>query len=183
VKATLTGTTLLKTAGCDGCESTAVSQQMIASGNGYLEIVDRNTNKGARIGLMRSGKSVSAAKIDYAIDPCVNGTLSVRERGRYRAETTCRAGDVFRVAVENGAVNYYKNGAVIYRSRVAPVHPLVAAVSLISLGASVTDAVIATAPAATPGAPFAKKAKKNPGECRFKSQARNRRSHDSAAAK
>src|SRR5215813_1597333 len=148
VKATLTGTTLLKTAGCDGCESTAVSQQMIASGNGYLEIVDRNTNKDARIGLMRSGKSVSAVNIDYAIDPCVNGTISVRELGSYRTETTCRAGDKLRVAVENGAVNYYKNGAVIYRSRVAPVYPLVAAASLISLDASVSDAVIATAPTA-----------------------------------
>jgi fibronectin type III domain protein len=149
VKATLTGTTLLKTAGCDGCESTAVSKQMIASGNGYLEIVDRNTNKDARIGLMRSGKSVYAVNIDYAIDPCVNGTVSVRELGRYRTETTCRAGDDFRVAVENGAVNYYKNGAVIYRSRVAPVYPLVVAVSLISLDASVSDAVIVTVPTAT----------------------------------
>jgi len=153
VGATLTGTTLLKTDGCDGCESTAVSQQMIASGNGYLEIVDPNTNKNTRIGLMQSGKSVSAANIDYAIDPCVNSTVSIRELGIYRTEKTCQAGDVFRVAVVNGAVKYYKNGAVIYRSRVAPVYPFVVAVSLISLDASISNAVIATAPTAIVAAP------------------------------
>src|SRR6266540_3826841 len=35
VNATSTGATLKKTAGCDGCASTAVSQQVITSGNGY----------------------------------------------------------------------------------------------------------------------------------------------------
>ncbi|MGH7731014.1 MAG: hypothetical protein ACRENJ_07160 [Candidatus Eiseniibacteriota bacterium] len=61
----------------------------------------------------------------------------------YRADTTAAAGDVFRVAVESGAVKYSKNGAVFYTSGAAPVYPLRGDASLEDLSASVTNAVIA----------------------------------------
>ncbi len=153
VKATLTGNTLKKTAGCDGCESTAVSQQMITSGNGYLEVPAIPMNSNWRIGLMRAGQRTTQNNIDFAIGVCNNGSLSIRERGVYRTETACRAGDIFRIAVENGAVKYYKNGAAFYQSRVAPAYPLVAAVTLFSLNASVSNITIATTPTLVGTAP------------------------------
>lgn len=145
VKAISIGTGPEKPAGCDGCGSTAVSQQRITSGNGYLEVVANEANQNGRIGLMLGGKPVSGANIDYAIGLCNGARVSIRERGRYRTQTTCRTGDVFRVAVEDGVVKYYKNGAVIYQSRVAYAYPLVAAVALFNPNASVPNAVIATA--------------------------------------
>src|SRR5262249_16746141 len=143
VKATLTGSTLQKTSGCEGCESTAVSRQIIWSGNAYLEIPILETGKNGRIGLMRSGRLVSTNNIDYSISLCSEGGLAIRERGIYRAEASCAPGDLFRIAVEAGVVKYYKNGAVIYQSRAAAAQPLVAAVTLTSLNASVTNVMIA----------------------------------------
>lgn len=148
VNATLTGTTLRKTAGCEGCESTAISQQMITSGNGYLEIAASGMEKEGRIGLMLGNRTASASNIDYAIG-FSGGLVSIRERGVYRMEMASQKGDVFRIAVENGVVKYYKNGAEIYRSRVVPTYPLVSAVALWTLKSSVTNVVIASSPAAT----------------------------------
>jgi hypothetical protein len=54
--------------------------------------------------------------------------------------------DVFRVAIENGVFKYYRNGARIYQSLIAPGYPLVAAASLINLDATVTNAMILATP-------------------------------------
>ena len=43
-------------------------------------------------------------------------------------------------------VKYYRNGARIYQSLVAPGYPLVAAASLINLNATVTNAMIVATP-------------------------------------
>ena len=153
VKATLSGTTLRKTAGCDGCESTAISQQMITAGSGYLEVPAYNANKEGRVGLMYVGRKVSSANIDYAVGVCTNGSISVRERGIYRMDTTCQTGDKFRIAIENGAVNYYKNGAVIYKSRVAPTYPLIAVEALFNIDASISNVVIDAGPTVIVSAP------------------------------
>src|SRR5262245_52398150 len=144
VNATLTGTTLEKTAGCDGCASTAISQQAITSGNGYLEFTASEMTKERLVGLLRSDRASGAFDIDYAISLGANGGMAIRERGQYRMDMRYQTGDVFRVAIENGVVAYYRNGARIYQSLIAPGYPLVAAASLINLNATVTNAVIAT---------------------------------------
>jgi len=144
VNASLSGTTIQKTSGCESCEATAVSAQILSSGNGYLEIPTIQMDKNGWIGLMRSDRPASVANIDYAIGICAAGSLSVRELGAYRTETTCQPEDIFRVAVEAGAVKYYKNGEMIYQSSLASTQPLVVAVALSSPDASVTDAVIGT---------------------------------------
>ncbi|HKQ74284.1 MAG TPA: fibronectin type III domain-containing protein [Blastocatellia bacterium] len=144
VNAALTGTTLEKTAGCDGCVSTAVSQQVITSGNGYLEFTASEMTKERSVGLMRSDRASSALDIDYAVSLGSDGGMAIRERGQYRMDMRYQTGDVFRVAVENGVVAYYRNGARIYQSLTAPGYPLVAAASLVSLNATISNAVITT---------------------------------------
>jgi len=144
VNATLTGTTIEKTSGCEWCEATAVSAQLLSSGNGYLEVPTLQMDKNGWIGLMRSDRLASVANIDYAIGICAAGRLSIRELGTNRTETTCQPEDIFRVAVDAGAVKYYKNGMMIYQSSVASTQPLVVAVALSSPNASVTDAMIGT---------------------------------------
>jgi hypothetical protein len=57
------------------------------------------------------------------------------------------AGDVFRIAIEGGAVRYYRNGALLYASGVAPTYPLVLDAALHSMGATVQDAYIANSSA------------------------------------
>jgi hypothetical protein len=54
--------------------------------------------------------------------------------------------NVFRIAIKNGVVRYYRNGARIYQSLIAPGCPLSAAALTINLNATVTDAVIVATP-------------------------------------
>jgi hypothetical protein len=146
VNATSTGATLKKTAGCDGCASTAVSQQVITSGNGYVEFTASETTKERSVGLTNSARTGPTFNIDYAITLGANGGMAIRERGLYRMDMRYQANDVFRIAIENGVVRYYRNGARIYQSLVAPDYPLVAAASLINLNATVTNAMIVATP-------------------------------------
>jgi hypothetical protein len=146
VNATSTGATLKKTAGCDGCASTAVSQQVITSGNGYVEFTASEMTKERSVGLINSARTGPTFNIDYAIALGADGGMAIRERGLYRMDMRYQANDVFRIAIENGVVRYYRNGARIYQSLVAPDYPLVAAASLINLNATVTNAMIVATP-------------------------------------
>jgi hypothetical protein len=135
---------LAKTSGCDGCAATAISQQTITSGSGYLEFVASEVGKTRWTGLMQSQKTISRANLDFAI---VLGTeASVYEQGRYKTEVPLRTGDVFRIAVGGGQVKYYKNGALFYTSSLPPGFPLVAGAFIDNLGGTVSNAVIFDGP-------------------------------------
>jgi hypothetical protein len=150
VKLDQSGSTLTKNAGCSGCESTAVSQQIISSGNGYFQFVADETNKERWIGLMQSGKTAQAMNINYTFLLGGVGTTSVRENGVYRMETTYKVGDVFRIVVQNKVVRYYKNNILIYQSQVPDSTPLVAAASVLDLGGTVSGGVISTSSSEAP---------------------------------
>lgn len=85
------------------------------------------------------GTDTQAADIDFAIRM---GQAEVRENNVYRADTTFAAGDLFKVAVEGGVVKYSKNGVVFYTSTVAPTYPLLVDSSLLSAGATITNATM-----------------------------------------
>jgi hypothetical protein len=137
---------LTKTAGCDGCISTAYSRQTINGGDGYLDVTATETHLFRRVGLMPAGKTVSLPELSYAIG-LWHGVAEVRERGVYKGETRFQPGDVFRIAIEGGKVKFYKNGALFHSSAMAPSYPLMAAVSLVSSKSTIGKAVIASTPA------------------------------------
>jgi hypothetical protein len=139
------GATLTKNAGCTGCESTAVSQQVLPSGNGYFQFTAAETNKERWIGLMQDGKTIAARNLNYSFVLGGVGITSIRENGVYRLETTYKAGDVFKIAVENKVVRYYKNNVLIYQSLVPATTPLVAGASVLELGGTVSNGMISTA--------------------------------------
>ena len=148
VRVTSTGTTLRKTSGCDGCQDAgAVSVQTIPSGNGYVEFTVSETNTHRVIGLSNGNTDTTRADIDFALNLWPGGNADVRENGVYRsAETSYASGDVFRVAVEAGAVNFYKNGVRIYRSTVPPVYPLLVDTSFFTFGGTLTSVVLGRTP-------------------------------------
>ena len=55
---------------------------------------------------------------------------------------TYATGDVFRVALVNGVVQYSKNGTLLYTSAVTPILPLFADTSFYSPGATLGNVVI-----------------------------------------
>ncbi|HEX3529026.1 MAG TPA: hypothetical protein VH988_18370 [Thermoanaerobaculia bacterium] len=142
VNATATGGSLQKAGGCDGCDDAgAVSQQQIAAGDGAVSFTGTETSTLRYVGLSHGNTDTHAADIDFAIR-MGQGYVEVRENNVYRADTTFAAGDLFKVAVQGGVVKYSKNGVVFYTSTVAPTYPLLVDSSLLSAGATITNATM-----------------------------------------
>jgi hypothetical protein len=163
VKVTVTGNSLQKTAGCEGCaDAGAVSFQSIASGDGYVELVASETNTSRAIGLTRGNIDTSLTGIDFALLFLKNAYVEVRENAAYKTDIAYATGDKFRIAVVNNKVEYRKNGVLFHTSAGTPVYPLLADTSLWSLNSTLSKAVISQpptiavsscAPAPAPAAP------------------------------
>lgn len=132
------GAAIQKSSGCDGCPDAGGATTTALSADGLLELTASETDTQRVIGLSHGNADTSRADIDFALQFWPGGTVDVRENGAYRnAETSYAPGDVFRIAVESGIVDYYKNGALFYRSGVAPTFPLCVDTALFDVGATI----------------------------------------------
>ncbi len=142
VNVSIDGTTLQKSGGCDGCDDAgARSEQEIDSPGGYVEFTIGELNTFWIAGLSNGNGSPSYAGIDYAIRFNGAGGADVLQNGNYRGGDTAYApGDIFRISVAYGRVQFWRNGALLYTSRTAPTYPLVLDVAFGSVGASLNSA-------------------------------------------
>jgi hypothetical protein len=162
VNATTAGDVLQKTAGCDGCEDAgAASQSTINLGDGFVEFTVGETDTFWAGGLSHADADTTIADIDFAWRFNGAGWADVLENGVYQSggDTPYAAGDVFRVAVVGGKIQYSRNGTLLRESQTAsPQYPLLLDVSLGSLGATVNNARIGVADPPPPGGGFMEKA-------------------------
>jgi glucose/arabinose dehydrogenase/subtilisin family serine protease len=142
VNATVTGA-MLQQSGCNGCVGGAVSVQAITSGDGYVEFTVAEVNTQRAAGLSTGNTDATAADIDFAIHFNGAGSAEVRENDIYRWDTPYVSGNVFRVAVVGNQLKYSKNGVVFYTSTKAPTYPLLVDASLASVGATISNTLIA----------------------------------------
>jgi len=113
------------------------------SNNGYFQFTATETNKSRMAGLSTNYASSSFNTIQYAFYLVNNGTLGIYESGSSRGNFgTYATGDIFKIAVESNVVKYYKNGALVYVSGLAPVLPLLVDVSIATAGGTVTNALV-----------------------------------------
>ena len=114
-----TGTSLTKTAGCDGCpDASGVSSGQV-TGNGIVQFVATEASTLRYAGLAYGGAGTAPGDINYAIR-LQNGVAEVRENNTYRTEIGFAAGDTFAVVLENNVVRYTKNGGVFYTASQFP---------------------------------------------------------------
>jgi hypothetical protein len=141
VNVTANGNSLQKTGGCGGCaDGGAVSQQQIGSGGGYVQFTASETGTLRYIGL---GSNTTSAN-DFRFALRLQGTTAeVREGGGYKSETSFATGDVFRIAVQAGAVTYSKNGTVFFTSSGA-VGSLFVDASFYDMNSTITNVMITT---------------------------------------
>ena len=112
---TVSGGTVTKTSGCDGCpDASAVSSGQVI-GTGLVQFAAAEAGTLRYVGLGYGGAGTGAGDINYALR-LQNSVLEVRENNAYRTETGFVAGDILAIAVENGTVRYSKNGVVFYTS-------------------------------------------------------------------
>src|SRR5262249_39524835 len=136
VNCTVSGGTLTRASG-SGSDGRASSSQVIREGDGFIEFTAADT-MGPRIcGLSSADVSAESISIDFAIKLMANGVAEIRETNNYTGETTYRAGDVFRVAIEGKEVKYYKNGVLFFTSLNRPSYPMRASALLMTPGAKV----------------------------------------------
>jgi EF hand domain-containing protein len=141
------GNMLEKVGGCDGCDDAgAVSRQSIRSGDGYVEFRVGDPYTFWVAGLTQAPGNPRFNAIDFAFRFNGNGWADVVENGSYQpdSDTESGEGDVFRIAVVRGRVQYVKNGRLLHESRRAPRYPLVFTAALGTTRASVADARMET---------------------------------------
>jgi outer membrane protein assembly factor BamB len=143
INCTVTGSSLQKTSGrTDSNDAGARSQQTVTSGDVSFEFTAGDPTKLLFCGLTHAAPGTAYADIDFAVKLTDFGVAEIRENNAYGGETTYRAGDVFRVAVQGNIVRYYKNGGLYYTSAKAPIYPLFANAVFITLGGRVDNASI-----------------------------------------
>jgi hypothetical protein len=160
VNATVTGNVLQKTGGFDGVDDAgATSQQQLTAGDGYVQFTVGEISTFWLAGLSHGNQGTGFADIDFAFRFNGAGSADVLENGVYAGgDTPYAAGDIFRVAVVGGRVQYFRNGTFLRESAKAPTYPLLLDVALGSLGTTVRNAALAVTPPPSAGGGFLEKA-------------------------
>jgi hypothetical protein len=141
INVTVSGTTLMKTGGCDGCpDASAVSEQQV-TGNGVIEFTASEAGSLRFVGFGSGGVGIAAGDINFALR-LQSGVVEVREAGAYRTETGFGPGDAFRITIEGGVVRYWKNGAVFYTSGSPAASPQRLHVVMFNAGSAVGDVTL-----------------------------------------
>jgi PKD repeat protein len=144
---TATDNNLIKTAPTTWGNAGASSAQTITAGDCYIEFTVSATIGERIFGLTSSNVVKSYSNLAFAIRTTGPGhgyyvLESGEQVGRWFGE--CKAGDIFRIAVESGVVKYYRNGSLLSTSNRAPSYPLHAGAAIQGQGASIANAIIAS---------------------------------------
>ena len=159
VNGAVIGSVLQKTLGCDGCQDAGATSQEQLSASGYVEFTVGELNTLWMAGLSHGSDDTTYGDIDFGFRFNGAGYADVLEDGVYAGgDTTYTAGDVFRVAVVDGRVQYSKNGHYLRESARAPQFPLLLDTSLLSAGATVRDARLAASEGPSADGGFMEKA-------------------------
>ncbi len=145
VNVTLTGGTLQKTAGCDGCpDASAVSAAEIGDGGLNWTVPEVQTLR--VVGLSSGGAGTAPEQLPFAIR-LQAGIAEVREYGVYRSDVLFSAGDRFAISTENGVLRYAKNGTVFYTSGSAATTSMRSHLIFYGLNGTIADVTLTTAAA------------------------------------
>ena len=147
VNTVVTESGIQKTTGCDGCQDAGASSHEQLSSDGYIEFTVGELNTMWMAGLSHGDDDTTYADIDFGFRFNGGGSADVLENGMYAGGDTIYAvGDVFRISVANGRIQYSKNGHYLMESARMPQLPLLLDTSLLTIGATIAAAVIAVTP-------------------------------------
>ena len=142
VNVVATGNSLNKTTSNGNWNGGAASWNLV-SNNGYLQFSAVETNKARMVGLSTTNVDANYNTIQYAFYITSISSVKIYESGVDRGTfTNYVGGDVFRIAVESSVVKYYKNGALLYISSIAPTLPMLVDASINSTGGTISNAVV-----------------------------------------
>jgi hypothetical protein len=139
---TATDNNLVKFQASNNWNGGAASSNTV-SNNGSFEFTATETNRLRMAGLSSTNVDANYTTIQYAWYLRNDGICDVLESGVGRGSFgTYTSGMVFKISVENLVVKYYINNVLRYTSTVVPSMPMIADVSIYSVGGTVSDAKI-----------------------------------------
>jgi hypothetical protein len=141
---TITGNTIEKTSGINNVEdATAVSDRTIQSGEGYVQITVDATNTDRYFGLGSGGSSPAHTDITYGLHLAPTAALQVCEGYAQCINVgTYSVGDVLKIEIQSGKVNYYRNSRFLLQSTLTPTYPLKLDTSILTMNGKITKAII-----------------------------------------
>ena len=144
VGVSVSANSLTKTAATGWNDSGAVSTLSLTSGDGYVKFTASERSTARVLGLSNGNTNTDRSDIDFGFYLRSDGTMAVYERGNYVANFGSYAtGDVMKVALVAGRVQYSRNGAVFYTSKAAPTLPLLVDTALYDKGATLKAVTVA----------------------------------------
>jgi hypothetical protein len=122
--------------GCDGCQDAGASSQEQLSSDGYIEFRVGELNTMWMAGLSHCDDDTHVRRHRLRLPIQRRRYADVLENGIYAGgDTTYAAGDVFRISVANGRIQYSKNGQYLLESARTPQLPLLLDASLLDRSA------------------------------------------------
>lgn len=138
----VTGAALEKTAGGNAWNGGAASTNLLLSGDGYAAVTASGTRFSYAFGLGSDDADQSMSDIDFALVVQPN-LLRIFEKGAWQADVgNYAAGDLLKVAIEDGAVKYYRNNIVLYTTHPDIKYPLRLDTSLLEEGSGIDNAAL-----------------------------------------
>ena len=145
VNAVATGSSIKKTAGCNGCADAGGASAQTIQGKGSLELTASETTSQRFIGFGTGTTGQQATGIRFAFNLRPGGIAESGSTRPIARSTRFVPGDVLRISVDNGVVTYRKNGALVYTSKLSvPAQPMRALASLYTKPSTVTQVTIAS---------------------------------------
>jgi len=142
VNASASGSTLTKTSGCGTCyDGGGFSQQQLTAGTISFTVAPGTD---LVVGVSRDTSTSTNYAIDYAFHFYSTNTWDIREGGIYKTEGLSAGGDQYSISINAGVVTYSRNGSVVYTSKTPASGVYVMDSSLLTIGAAVQSAQIAT---------------------------------------
>ncbi|MDF2456816.1 MAG: large protein, partial [Cytophagaceae bacterium] len=113
------------------------------SNNGYMQFTCSEVNKSRMVGLSTTNANSNFTSIQYAFYLTNSGLLAIYESGTSRGSFGAYAtNDILKIAVQAGVVKYYKNSNLLYTSIVPPTLPLIVDVSILNIGATISNVIV-----------------------------------------
>jgi hypothetical protein len=139
----VSGNSLTKTAAAAWGNAGPLSTQYLVSGDGYVQFTASELTTSRVLGLTHADAAPTYMDINFGLLPAGNGVIYVYENGVFiNTFGAYKTGDLLKVQVTGGVVQYARNGSVFYTSALAPAYPLVAGSALYNQGATLMNAVI-----------------------------------------
>ncbi len=139
---TITGSNIEKTSGGTSWNAGAFGTAPIED-FGYVQTIIAETNRERAFGLSAVNGGNNMNNIQFAFRLRNDGILEVREGGTNRgSKGPFTAGDTLRIQIENGVVNYLRNGQVIHVSIISPSLPLYADAAIRQVGGTINAVTI-----------------------------------------